>query len=109
MEPESHRLDREGLLADRRVVAERVRREVDEAVAAAAQKRSIFFEAFMNRMRLEAQAQRDRARVVAGSQAAPVPGHAKGSSRVASGASQTEGRDEIEVEPRAVASAVGAG
>ena len=46
MEPGSHRLDREAMLAGRHAVAERVRREVDETVAVAAEKRRAFLERF---------------------------------------------------------------
>lgn len=44
MEPEVHRLDREQLLADHVAVAERVRREVDEMTAAAAEKRGAYMD-----------------------------------------------------------------
>ena len=54
MEPEAHRLDREAMLAERRVVAERVQRDVDDAVAAAAVKRDAFLDWFVARMSIEA-------------------------------------------------------
>jgi len=56
MEPESHRLDREAMLADRLAVTERVRREVDEAVTAAAQKRRAHSDRFVEGLLLEVQA-----------------------------------------------------
>jgi hypothetical protein len=52
VEPESHRLDRERMLAERRAIAERVGREVDEVVAAAAEKRRRHLEVFVDRMRV---------------------------------------------------------
>jgi hypothetical protein len=54
MEPEIHRLDREAMLAEHRAVAERVQREVDEAVATAAEKRRASFEQFFDHMRVKA-------------------------------------------------------
>jgi hypothetical protein len=70
MEPESHRLDREAILADRLAVAERVRRETNETVAAAAAKRSAFFDQFVDHMRLETRTQLERERLWAGMEAA---------------------------------------
>jgi hypothetical protein len=57
MEPEAHRLDREALLADHRTVAERIRREVDEMVAVAAEKSRAYAEQVIDRMRADATAQ----------------------------------------------------
>jgi hypothetical protein len=59
MEPETHRLDREAMLAEHRTVAERIQREVDEVVAAAAEKRRASFEQFFDHMRTEAAAWRE--------------------------------------------------
>ncbi len=63
MEPEAHRLDREQLLAEHRVVAARRRAEVDAAIAAAAEKRRAFLEWFESHLRIEARGDRDRERL----------------------------------------------
>jgi len=74
MEPETHRFDREAMLADRRAVAERVQREVDELVAAAAEKRRVSFERFVDDLRVRAATEREYERVR--SQGALGPGKA---------------------------------
>ncbi len=74
VEPESHRLDREAMLADHSAVAERVRREVDAAVGAAAEKRREHFGWLVDRMRLETQVQLERERIWAGMQDASASG-----------------------------------
>jgi hypothetical protein len=63
VEPETHRLDREAMLAEHQAVAERVRREVDEAVAAAAEKRRASFEQFFDHMRAQAATRREYERI----------------------------------------------
>jgi hypothetical protein len=73
MEPETHRLDREAMLADRRAVAERVQREVDEAVAAAAEKRHAAFERFVDDLRAKAAIQREYERIIQAGAALPPP------------------------------------
>jgi hypothetical protein len=107
VEPESHRLDREAMLADRLAVAERVRREVDEAVVAAAEKRRAYFDQFMNRIRFEAEAQRERERIVASIEAAFAS--AADSEPASPGASGSDQWEESEAEPLPLAWAVGAG
>ena len=57
MEPESHRLDREAMLADHAMIARRVALETDRAVAAAAEKRRAFFIWFINKLHREGEAQ----------------------------------------------------
>lgn len=57
MEQEYHRLDREAMLADRAAVAERVRREVDAEVEAAAEKRRAFFDWWIASLSRDAPAQ----------------------------------------------------
>jgi hypothetical protein len=66
VEPESHRLDREAMLADRLAAAERVHRETDETIAAAAAKRKAFFDQFVDHMRAETRAQLERERLWSG-------------------------------------------
>jgi hypothetical protein len=70
MEPESHRLDREAMYADRLAAAERVRREIDEIVSAAAEKRRAYLDRFVNDLLIEAWAQAERRRLLAGMEAA---------------------------------------
>jgi hypothetical protein len=75
MEPESHRLDREAMLAEHSAVAERVSREVDETVAAAAEKRRAYLDGFVYRVRGElVQAQLERRRLSEGMQAPSASG-----------------------------------
>ena len=62
MEPEAHRLDRDALLADHRRVARHVQRQVDEAAAAAAEKRRSYLGWFVDHMRIEAQGEIERER-----------------------------------------------
>lgn len=107
MEPESHRLDRQAMLADHLAVAERVRREVDEAVVAAAEKRRAYFDQFMDHMRFEAQAQRERERIWAGLQAAFASGSATDQVGVSPGTSRSDRWDQIEVEPLPLVWAIG--
>ena len=54
MEPQAHRLDREAMLAERRAITERVRREVDDVLEAAAAKRRAYLDWFVTHMRIEA-------------------------------------------------------
>lgn len=61
MEPQSHRLDREAMLADHEAVAERVRRDVDEMVAAAAEKRHAHFDQVIDHLRSDVDAQQPTA------------------------------------------------
>ena len=61
MEPQSHQLDREAMLADHEAVAERVRREVDEMVAAAAEKRHAHFDQVIDHLRSDVDAQQPTA------------------------------------------------
>jgi hypothetical protein len=60
MEPEAHRLDREAMLAERVAIAERVRRDVDEIVGAAASMRRAYLDWFVTRMRIEAAGEHER-------------------------------------------------
>jgi len=57
MEPASHRLDREAMLADRVAVAERIRRDVDEAVVAATEKRRAHIDRIVENLRFAAREQ----------------------------------------------------
>ena len=54
MEPESHRRDREALLAEHETIAGRVQSEVDALLEVAAAKRRAFLVEFVDRMRLDA-------------------------------------------------------
>ena len=54
MEPEAHAEDRALLLADRHVVAVRVQRDVDAALAAAAEAREAFLDYMVARLRVDA-------------------------------------------------------
>lgn len=62
IEPQAHRLDREAMLAEHRVVAARVQRDVDDAVAAAAVKRHAFLDWFVARMIIDAGDELERER-----------------------------------------------
>ena len=61
MEPEAHADDRALLLADRRVVAVRVQRDVDAALVSAIEAREAFLDYMVARLRVDARlaAQRD--------------------------------------------------
>jgi hypothetical protein len=63
METETHRLDRDALLADRRAAAARVERETDEILAAAAEMRRAHMVRFVDAMRDRAHARRERDRI----------------------------------------------
>jgi hypothetical protein len=76
MEPESHRLDREAMLAEHEGVAERVSREVDETVAAAAEKRRAYLDGFVQGVRVEVRAQLERRLLLEGTAAASSSGPA---------------------------------
>ena len=58
MGPETHRLDREAMLAEHQAVARRIRHEVDDAVAVAAEMRRASFEQFVDHVRAQAAAWR---------------------------------------------------
>jgi hypothetical protein len=62
MEPEAQRLDREARLAERLAITERVRRDVDDVLEAAAAKRDAYFDWFVAHMRIEADFDLDRER-----------------------------------------------
>lgn len=116
MEPEIHRLDREAMLADRLAAAERVRREVDDAVAAAVKKRRAFFDRFVDHIRVENRAQVERDRLWAGMQTAfassriAVDGPASPASpSTGTGTSRPDQWEDVEVEPLPFARAVGEG
>jgi hypothetical protein len=66
MEPETHRRDREAMLAEHAAVAERVQREVDAVVAVAAAKRRAHLDWRLERARAALVADQERRRVLAG-------------------------------------------
>ena len=57
MEEALRRLDREAMFADRVAIAERIRREVDEVVVAAAEKRVAYIDWTVGNLRVDARAQ----------------------------------------------------
>jgi hypothetical protein len=65
VEPETHRLDREAMLAEHAAVAERVQREVEAVVAAAAEKRREHMEWRLQRTRALLEEEEERLRVLA--------------------------------------------
>jgi hypothetical protein len=75
-EPETHRRDREAMLAEHAAVARRVQAEVDGAVAAAAAERRAYFDDFVASLRTNAQLQRDHERILKSLTEAPVAGGA---------------------------------
>jgi hypothetical protein len=97
------------MLADRLAVAERVRREVDEAVVAAVEKRRAFFDRFMDQMRFEAEAQRERERILAGMEAAFATGQAADHVPASAAAGPSDRWDQIDAEPPPLAWAAGEG
>ncbi len=108
MEPEAHRLDREALLADRLRVAQRVRREVDEVTAAAAEKRRVYLEWFVDHMRIEAQGEIERERRWADMRVALAAGSAAERTPTAGEpAERRPGSEDVPVEPTPLAWAVG--
>jgi hypothetical protein len=110
MEPESHRLDREAMYADRLAAAERVRREIDETVSAAAEKRRAYLERFVNDLRIEAWAQAERRRLLAGMEKAYASRLAAGRKPASPGTGRTDRWEEVDVQPLPLAwAAVGEG
>ncbi len=103
MEPEAHRLDREAMLADHLSIAERVGREVDEAVAAAAEKRAAYLDWFVNQMSVDARLQVERDRLLAGGQ--PLP--AADREPAGQGAGRSQWWEDVDAERAPVAWAIG--
>ena len=65
MEPETYRLDREALFADRLETIARVRRETDEIVAAAWEKRRAFVDRLIAGLLADLELERERESLVA--------------------------------------------
>ena len=63
METETHSLDRDALLADRRMAAARIERETDEILAAAAELRRAHMVRFVDEMRARSHTRRERDRI----------------------------------------------
>ena len=89
-EPGLHQLDREAMFAEHVAIAERVQREVDAVVAAAAAKRSNFLERFVDRLQIDAGLERERARILRTLQSAPARRDALGRIHASRSASLVE-------------------
>ena len=108
MEPEAHRLDREALLADRQRIARHVQRQVDEAAAAAAEKRRSYLGWFVDHMRIEAQGEIERERRWADMRVALAARSAAAAERTQTvPAERRPGWEDVAVEPTPLARAVG--
>jgi hypothetical protein len=95
VEPETHRLDREAMLAERAAMAERVQREVDAVVAAAAEKRREYMEWRLERTRTAIEADRERMRLLAGFDAGISSGTPTERFRTVPGADGVDRPDEL--------------
>ena len=98
MEQESHRLDREQLLADRRVASERVQQETDDVVETAVTARRAFQEWCIDRLRNEAQNAVDRERLWVDLRLASLPLKATGRTQPFSAQQQDGWREELDVD-----------
>jgi hypothetical protein len=89
-EPESHRLDREAMLAEHVAIAERVKREVDVVLAAATAKRRTFLERFVDRLHIDARLERERYRISTAPRSAPTRADAPDRTHASRGALRDE-------------------
>jgi hypothetical protein len=100
MEPESHRLDREALRADHLAVAERVQREVDAFADAATAKRRAFLDEFVDRVRIDADLQRERDRIARTLRPVLASGPAVDREQASPGAGRPDGLESVAAEQR---------
>ena len=99
VEPETHRLDREAMVAEHRAVAERVRRETDEILAAAVAKRREYHRWQFERIRSIDIAERERRRMLRGDEAPSALGVTEERLRAALQGSKVMHRADPVVEP----------